>query len=108
MSPWLYLSIAIGSEVAATLALKASNEFTKLTPSVVVVIGYASAFYFLSLTLRQIPVGVAYAVWCGAGILLVALISWLVFDENLTLTSILGMTLIVAGVALLQFANRSV
>ena|SRR5210317_256390 len=106
MSPWLFLSIAIISEVAATLALKASAEFTKLIPSIIVVLGYSSAFYFLSLTLRDIPVGIAYAVWCGAGVLLVALISLLLFDEPLSLTAILGMVLIVAGVALVQMSSR--
>jgi len=106
MSPWLFLSIAIVSEVAATLALKASAEFTKLIPSIIVVLGYSSAFYFLSLTLRDIPVGIAYAVWCGAGVLLVALISLLLFDEPLSLTAILGMVLIVAGVALVQMSSR--
>ena len=106
MSPWLFLSIAILSEVAATLALKASAEFTKLTPSIIVVLGYGSAFYFLSLTLRDIPVGIAYAVWCGAGVLLVALISLILFDEQLSLTAIIGMAFIVIGVALLQMGSR--
>jgi small multidrug resistance pump len=80
---WLFLSIAIISEVIATSALKSSNGFTQLWPSLVVVAGYAAAFFFLSLTLRTIPVGAAYAIWSGAGIVLVTLIAWLAFGQTL-------------------------
>ena len=74
MNAWFYLGVAIVSEVAATSALKASEGFTRLWPSLLVVAGYAAAFYFLSLTLKSIPVAVAYAVWSGVGIALIALI----------------------------------
>ncbi|EIM9119611.1 multidrug efflux SMR transporter [Salmonella enterica subsp. enterica serovar Kentucky] len=78
MKNWLFLAIAIFGEVVATSALKSSHGFTKLVPSVVVVAGYGLAFYFLSLALKSIPVGIAYAVWAGLGIVLVAAIAWIV------------------------------
>ena len=105
---WIFLSIAILSEVVGTSALKASEGFSRLWPSAVVVLGYASAFYFLSLTLKTIPVGVAYAVWSGAGIVLIALIGWLVYGQALDLPAIVGMSLIVAGVAVLQLFSKNV
>jgi small multidrug resistance pump len=100
--PWLFLAVAIVSEVVGTSALRASAGFSRLWPSAVVVLGYASAFYFLSLTLEAIPVGVAYAVWSGAGIVLIALIAWLVYGQALDLPAIVGMSLIVAGVVILN------
>jgi small multidrug resistance pump len=106
--PWLYLAVAIVSEVIATSALKASNEFTRLWPSVVVVAGYVSAFYFLSLTLKTIPVGVAYAVWSGVGIVLIALIAWGLYGQTLDLPAIAGMGLIIAGVVVLNVFSKSV
>ena len=75
---WFYLAIAIVSEVIATSALKAAEGFTQLVPSIVVMVGYAAAFYFLSLTLRTLPIGIAYAAWSGIGIVLVSLIGWFV------------------------------
>ena len=83
MSQWLFLSVAIISEVVATSALKASNGFTQLWPSLLVIAGYAIAFFFLSLTLRTMPVGIAYAIWSGIGIVLVTLIGWFVFEQSL-------------------------
>ena len=83
MKQWLFLSIAIVSEVLATSALKSSNGFTRLWPSIVVIAGYAVAFFFLSLTLRTIPVGIAYAIWSGAGIVLVTLIAWFAIGQTL-------------------------
>lgn len=105
---WIFLSIAILSEVVGTSALKASEGFSRLWPSAVVVLGYALAFYLLSLTLKTIPVGVAYAVWSGAGIVLIALIGWLVYGQALDLPAIVGMSLIVAGVAVLQLFSKNV
>ena len=96
------------AEVIATSALKASDGFTRLGPSLFVVVGYAVAFYFLSLTLRTMSVGVAYAIWCGAGIILIALIGWLVLGQKLDLPAILGMALIVAGVAVINLFSSSV
>lgn len=107
MNQWLFLSVAIVSEVVATSALKASNGFTQLWPSLVVIAGYAIAFFFLSLTLRTMPVGVAYAIWSGVGILLVTLIAWFVFKQSLDIPAIIGLTLIVAGVVVLQVFSKS-
>ena len=102
MPQWIFLSIAIVCEVIGTSALKASEGFTRPWPSVVVIVGYAAAFYFLSLTLKTIPVGVAYAVWAGAGVALIALIGWLYFGQTLDAAAIIGMLLIVAGVVVLN------
>lgn len=104
---WLYLAIAIVSEVIATSALKASESFTKLGPSTVVVAGYSIAFYFLSLTLRTIPVGIAYAVWSGVGIVLVSLVGWIFFGQRLDVAAYLGIGLIAAGVVVLNVFSKS-
>jgi small multidrug resistance pump len=103
----LFLSVAIVSEVIATSALKASAGFSRLVPSVVVVAGYAAAFYFLSLTLRTMPIGVAYAIWSGAGVALITLIAWLGFGQRIDLPGILGISLIVAGVIVLNLFSRT-
>ena len=105
---WLYLAIAIVSEVVATSALKASDGFTKLYPSLAVVIGYGLAFYFLSLTLRTIPIGIAYAVWSGVGVILVSLIGWVGYDQRLDTAALFGIALIVAGVIVLNVFSKSV
>jgi small multidrug resistance pump len=105
---YLYLAIAIVSEVIGTAALKASNEFTNLVPSLIVVAGYASAFYFLTLTLRTIPVGIAYAIWAGAGIVLICLVSWILYKQSLDAPAILGIALIAAGVVLINGFSDSI
>lgn len=105
---WLYLAVAIVSEVIGTSALKASEGFTRFWPSAIVVVGYASAFYFLSLTLKTIPVGIAYAIWSGVGVVLVAIIAWVVFGQALDGPALIGMLLIVAGVVVLNVFSRSV
>lgn len=107
MPAWLYLSIAIVSEVIATSALKASEGFSRLAPSVIVVAGYLVAFYFLALTLKTIPVGVAYAIWSGAGVALIALVGWVVFGQRLDPPALIGMALIVAGVVVMQVFSKS-
>lgn len=99
---YLYLSIAIVAEVIATSALKASEGFSRLWPSLIVVAGYGVAFYCLALVLRTVPVGVAYAVWSGAGVALIALIGWLVLKQPLDMAAIVGIGLIVAGVLVIQ------
>lgn len=104
---YLYLSIAIVAEVIATSALKASEGFTRLWPSLIVGIGYLVAFYFLSLTLRTITVGVAYAIWSGVGIVLVAIIGWLVLGQKLDAPAIGGMGLIIAGVVVINLFSKS-
>ena len=107
MQNWLYLVIAIGCEVAATSALKASEGFTRPLPSVVVVTGYVLAFYLLSLTLRTIPVGVAYASWTGVGVALIAVIGWLFLGQKLDAPAIAGLVLIVAGVVVINLFSRT-
>lgn len=102
MSSQLALLIAILSEVAATSALKASDGFRNLLPSAVVVVGYGSAFYFLSLALRTIPMGVAYAIWSGIGIVLISLAGLVLYGQKLDLAALAGIALIIAGVFVLQ------
>lgn len=105
---WIYLTIAIVSEVIATSALKAAEGFTRWVPSLIVVAGYASAFYFLALTLRVIPLGVAYAVWSGAGIVLISLAGWIIYRQSLDLPAVIGIALILAGVVVLNVFSRAV
>ena len=107
MKNWIFLLVAILAEVAATSLLKLSEGFTRLWPSLAVVAGYGLAFYFLSLTLRSIPVGVAYAVWSGLGIVLVTLVAWFAYGQRLDAAGIAGMALIVAGVLVLNLFSRS-
>lgn len=107
MNKWLVLGIAIVSETVATSALKSSEGFTKLVPSIIVVAGYALAFYFLSMTLKAIPVGVAYAIWSGVGIVLISLVGWLMFGQKLDAPALIGMALIVAGVVIMNVFSHS-
>jgi len=100
--PWIYLAIAIVCEVVATSALKASDGFTRLTPSVIVVLGYVVSFYCLSLTLRTIAVGIVYAIWSGIGIVLISTIGWLLFGQTLSWAAMLGMAFITLGVVILN------
>ena len=105
---YLYLGIAIVAEVVATSALKASEGFTRPLPGLVVVLGYGAAFYFLSLVLKTVPMGVAYAIWSGVGIVLIAAIGWLWMKQSLDLPALLGIGLIVAGVAVIQLFSKTV
>ena len=107
MTAWLALAVAILDEVIGTSALKASAGFSRLLPSLVVVAGYGTAFYFLSLTLKQIPVGIAYAVWSGAGTVLIALIGVLAFRQKIDLAGMIGIALIIAGVLVLNLLSKS-
>ena len=102
MMAFLFLALAIVAEVVATSALKASEGFTRLWPSVTVVIGYGLAFYLLALVLRTMPVGIAYAFWAGLGIVLVTLVGMLVYGERPDLPALLGLTMIVGGVVVIQ------
>lgn len=103
---FVYLVLAIVAEVIATSALKASIGFTRPLPSLIVVVGYGLAFYLLSLVLRTLPVGVAYAIWAGLGIVLVTLVGIVVFGEKPDLPAVLGISLIVAGVVMLQVFSK--
>ena len=108
MKNWLILFIAILSETIATTALKASEGFTVVLPSIIVVIGYCLSFYFLSLTLRTIPVGIAYAVWSGVGVALVTLFGVLVYDQRLDFSALVGISLIMLGVVVLYCFSESI
>ncbi|MDJ0833227.1 MAG: multidrug efflux SMR transporter [Gammaproteobacteria bacterium] len=105
---YLYLAIAILAEVAATSALKASEGFTRLVPSLIVVFGYGLAFYFLSLVLRTIPLGITYAVWAGLGVVLVAIAGIFLYQQVPDLPAIIGMALIVAGVLVIHLFSNNV
>jgi len=107
MHPYLALGIAIVSEVIATSALRASDGFSKLWPSLIVVAGYGLAFFFLSVTLKSISVGVAYAIWSGLGVVLISVAAWVLFGQKLDLAAIVGMGLIVAGVLVLNLFSKS-
>ena len=105
---YLYLTIAIIAEVIATNALKASEEFTRLIPSIIVVVGYGTAFYFLSLVLKVIPVGIAYAIWSGMGIVLVAVVAAILFKQIPDWPAIIGMILIITGVLFINIFSKTV
>lgn len=104
---YLYLAIAIVAEVVATSMLKATHGFTKPIASIVVVLGYCLAFYMLSITLRTMQVGVAYAIWCGAGILLVTAISTVLYKQVPDLWAVTGMALIMAGVLMINLMSKT-
>lgn len=106
MSPWIILTIAIVAEVIATSALRASNGFSRLVPSAVVVAGYGVAFYCLSLTLKNLPVGIVYAVWSGVGIVLITLVAVVLYRQVPDLPAVLGLGLIVAGVLVLNLFSK--
>ncbi len=105
---YLYLIIAIIAETAATSALKASERFTRPVPSLLVVVGYGTAFYFLTLVLKYIPVGVAYAVWSGLGIVLIAVAGAVLYREVPDLPAVVGMVLIIAGVVVIHVFSKTV
>lgn len=107
MNPWISLSLAIVSETIATTALKSSDGFSRLWPSLIVIVGYGISFYLLALTLRTIPVGVAYAVWSGIGLVLITLLGWAVHGQKLDLPALLGIGLIVAGVAVMNLFSKT-
>ncbi len=107
MGYW-YLVIAIIAEVIATSALKASAEFTKLVPSIIVVTGYGVAFYFLALVLKTIPVGIAYAIWSGMGIVLIAIVAAIIFKQIPDVPALIGMALIISGVVVINVFSKTV
>jgi len=107
MPSYLFLAVAIVAEVIATSALKASEGFTRLLPSVVVVVGYAVAFYCLSCTLRTMQVGVAYAVWSGVGIVLISGAGWVLYGQKLDTMALLGLSLIIAGVLIVNLLSKT-
>ena len=107
MKQYLILGLAIVCEVVATSFMKQSEQFTRLVPSLITVAGYAAAFYCLSVVLRTIPMGVAYAIWSGVGIVLVALVGWMVFKQHLDVPAIIGMAMIVGGVLVINLFSQA-
>lgn len=107
MKQFIYLLIAIVFETIATSALKSSEQFTKLIPSIITIVGYVSAFYFLSLTLKTMPVGIAYAIWSGVGIVLITIAGIFLFKQKPDLPAIIGMVLIVAGVVVINVFSKT-
>lgn len=106
--PYIYLAIAVAFETIGTSAMQASQQFTRLWPSVLVVLGYAISFYFMALTLRYMPVGIVYALWSGLGIILIALIGYAVFGQKLDFPAITGLGLIISGIVVIQlFSNTT-
>ncbi|HEY8355584.1 MAG TPA: SMR family transporter [Methylophilaceae bacterium] len=108
MNHWVALALAVVAEVIATSSLKATSEFTRFWPSLLVMAGYLAAFYFMTLSLRTLPVGIMYAIWAGAGIVLVTVIGWLVYRQGLDLPAVIGIGLIVAGVVIINVFSRAV
>lgn len=105
---WLMLCVAIVAEVIATTTLKSTEGFTRLWPSVIVVLNYELAFVLLSLSMKKIPIGIVYAIWSGVGVSLVTLIAWFVLGQPLDMAGIVGVALIVGGVAVINLYSKSV
>ena len=102
MAKWTFLAMAIFSEVVATSSLKSTEGFTNLIPSVIVLVGYSAAFYFLSLTLNEMPVGIAYAIWSGVGIVGIAIVAMIFHEQNLDAGAMIGMGLIILGIIVMR------
>ncbi|MEL6523743.1 MAG: multidrug efflux SMR transporter [Pseudomonadota bacterium] len=105
---WLYLAVAITGEIIGTMSLKASNGFTNLAYGGLAAVGYGVAFYFLALVLRTIPVGIAYAIWSGAGVAAVSILGIILFGQKLDFAAVCGLSLIVAGVIVLNTLSSTV
>ena len=105
---WFYLALAICSEVVATSFLKTSDGFSRLGPSLIVVVGYGVSFYFLSLTLKAIPLGIAYAVWSGVGLVLISIVGSLYHHQHLDMPAMAGIGLIMVGVLVINLYSKSV
>ncbi|WP_218312536.1 DMT family transporter [Alteromonas antoniana] len=104
---WVFLAIAIVAEVAATSALKLSDGMTKWVPTLFVIVGYGVAFYCLAQAIQAIPVGISYAVWAGVGIVLIALLGWVMFGQKLDIAAMLGIAFIITGVVLITLVSKS-
>ncbi|THF64999.1 QacE family quaternary ammonium compound efflux SMR transporter [Pseudothauera nasutitermitis] len=108
LSAYAVLGVAIVLEIIGTTFLQKSEQFTRLMPTLVMAVCYLGAFYFLSLALRVIPVGLAYAIWSGLGIVLISLVGYVVFRQSLDLPAIIGLGLIIAGVVVINVFSRSI
>jgi small multidrug resistance pump len=105
---WIFLSVAIIAETIATSALKYSIGFKNIIPSIAVIICYLTAFYFFSLTLKQIPVGIAYAIWSGVGIVLITTFGFIIFKQTLDIPAFIGITLIIIGVIIFNLFSKTI
>lgn len=105
---YIYLAIAILAEVTATSALKASDGFTKIIPILIIIVGYGVAFYFLSLALRTIPIGIAYAIWSGLGIILVTSVGTVLYKQIPDTAAVIGMGLIITGVVVINIFSKTI
>lgn len=105
---YIYLILAIVAETIGTTALQASQQFSKLGPSIIVIVAYAVSFYLLALALKTIPVGIAYAVWSGLGMVMIAAIGWVVFRQSLDVAAIIGLSMILGGVLVIHLFSNSV
>lgn len=108
LSTYLFLGAAIVTEVIATSALAKAENFTKLVPTIITIVGYVLSFWFLSFAIRVLPTGIVYAVWSGAGIVLITMVAWFLFDQKLDLPALLGLGLIIAGVIVINVFSKSV
>lgn len=104
---YIYLIFAIITETVGTMALQASHQFTRFWPSTILVIAYGLSFYFMALTLKTMPVGVVYAIWSGLGIVLIALMGYLVFGQKQDFPAIIGMVMIVAGILVIHLFSKT-
>ncbi|EPU3934201.1 SMR family transporter [Morganella morganii] len=107
MNGLLWLTLAVGAEVVATSMLRAADGFTRLIPSVVVVIGYCVSFWALSQVVRMMPLGIAYAIWSGLGIVIVSAVAYFIYHQKLDLPAVIGMALIIAGVLVINLFSKS-
>lgn len=105
---YLFLALAIVVEVIGTTALKATENFTRLWPSLLTVVCYAASFYLLTFSLKVLPTGIAYAIWSGVGIVLISIVSWIVYKQSLDLPALVGLGLIIAGVLVINLFSKSV
>ena len=105
---YVYLGLAIIAEVIATSSLKATEEFTKIGPTIMMIVGYGVAFYCMTLALRAIPLGITYAIWSGLGIVLVSIVGIVLYNEKLDLPAVIGMGLIIAGVVVINAFSKMV
>ncbi len=108
MNGYAWLGIAIVCEVVATTALKASEGFTRLVPSIITSVGYAVAFFCMSHSMKTVPVGIGYAIWSGIGIVLITLLAWVIFKQKLDLPAVVGMGMILAGVLVINLYSKAV
>ena len=104
---YIYLALAIMAEVAATSALKTSEEFTRLIPSLVVIVGYVLSFYWMTLVLRTMPIGITYAIWSGVGIVLIAIVGRIFYQQTPDLPAMIGMALIITGVVVIHLFSKT-